>query len=354
MSTTQTPNTTRAATRTPTTTTSSTTEPHQPNFTSPTFDAADYLNEILPALSLPSQSQPRSTGSSLSDLSTRTQSLLSAITAQNVRLSTTLSQLSDEILRSGGRLAYEVEVLRGEAIALGEGLKGEKTAGDIGVFVPGGVPDPVPSSSLSATTEAGRDATENDAAQTLPEESDSTVADPSYITNLRTLTAVRARLEEVVHTFGEAMEWTLPPSETSLTSSFISVSAPEPGDGESSSREERGQEVAKSLRREVSALLDGEGGVEGARERVEALRTLAVVWKGSAEEKARLRFVEGLEKMVEDRRRVLDQAEEAQRGYGQSQARRSSVDRRRDSDSGGPGGGIFRNLHRLREEIYLE
>jgi hypothetical protein len=174
------------------------------------------------------------------------------------------------------------------------------------------------------------------------------IQEPDYITNLRTLNQVRARLEDVVQTFGDAMEWPLPPSETSLASSFISVSAPEPGP-DAHSREEKGQEVARKFRAEISELLDREG-VEAAARRVEALRALALVWKGTAEEKARTRFVEGLAKVVEERQRAIEAAAAPSQQTSTSGPTRGH--QRQESE--GPGGGIFRNLQRLREEIYLE
>lgn len=324
----------------------------QPDFTDPSFDPADFLNEVLPPLTLAS-SQPhtRSPGSvPLTDLSTQVQSLLSQINAQNVRLSNNLTQHTDEILRSGGRLAYEVEVLRGESIGLRDSLT-DGLQHDITKFVPDGLNTGAGVAQRSAEISTPEDQVEEE--PTLNGKARATVEDPEYITKLRTLNQVRARLEDVVHTFGEAMEWPLPPSEMSLTPSFISVSAPEPGP-ESHSREEKGQEVARRLRSEVTELLNSDGGgmagVDAAARRVQAVRVLATVWKGSAEEKARSRLVDSLEKVVEDRRKALDQAA----GSRSQSTKRSSMDQRRDSDSGGPGGGIFKNLQRLREEIYLE
>lgn len=337
-----------------------------PNFADPNFDPADFLNEAFSPLTVASL-QPnasRTPGSvPLSELSAQVQSLLSQISAQNVRLSSTLSQLSDEILRSGGRLAYEVEVLRGETIGLSETLT-EVLRDDIAKFVPD------PSANTNAATgrqaelaqEAVEDPTstkkeeEGEEGETTEKQKDPAVpADPEYITNLRTLNQVRSRLEDVVQTFGDAMEWPLPPSEISFSSSFISVSGPEAGT-ESHNQEETGQETMRKLRTEISELLESEGGgragLDAATRRVTALRTLATVWKGSAEEKARGRFVDSLAKMVEERRRVLEHqqalADQSSRGP------RSRSDQRRDSDGGAPGGGLFRNLQRLREEIYLE
>ncbi|KAJ6166963.1 hypothetical protein N7470_002410 [Penicillium chermesinum] len=267
------------------------------------------------------------------------QSLLSQISAQNVRLSSTLSQFSDEILRSGGRLAYEVEVLRGEAIGLSETLT-EVLRDDIQKFVP----------AEAADTRKDRAQVVEDETPTEEGEAEA-LDDPVYITNLRTLNKVRSRLEDVVQTFGDAMEWPLPPSETSFSSSFISVSGPEIGI-EGSDQEEKGQQVMKKLRTEVIELLDSNGGgragLEAASQRVETLRNLATVWRGTAEDKARQRFVDNLGRLVDERRRTLDHQ---QAMAEQSQRAKSRSEQRSDYERGPSTGGF---LQRLKEEIYLE
>ncbi|KAL4794664.1 hypothetical protein BDV19DRAFT_188005 [Aspergillus venezuelensis] len=323
-----------------------------PDYTSPTFDPADFLNDTLPPLSLQSQSsqslQPSSQSQArpvtLADLSTRIQFILSQTNAQNIRHSSTLTSLTDDILRSGNRLAYEVEVLRGETITLSE-VVGEGLASEIARFTV----------DTSDTNTQEKDEDEPEAEnQTSNQPSKTTTTsppEPEYITNLRTLNQVRSRLEEVVQTFGDAMEWPIPPSETSLTSSFISVSAPEVG-SEAASQEEKGQDVVRKLKNEITQLLDNTdhmAGIEAASRRVETLRTLSGVWKGTAEEKARARFVDSLAKLVEERRRVLEaKMQPVQSGNGGVQRGHQR------QESEGPGGGIFRNLQRLREEIYLE
>lgn len=354
-------------------------DPPLRHFADPSFDPADYLNDILPPLTLAS-SQPHAAKAPnsvpLSELSSRTQSLLSQLSAQNVRLSNSLTQLTDEILRSSGRLAYEVEVLRGETVGLSDALT-DGLQDEINRFVPENSIDSTttqpeePQKSIENTREQG----EEDRQQPKIENSD-----PRYITQLRTLSQVRSRLEDVIHTFGEAMEWTLPPSEVSLTASFISVSAPEPGP-DSHSREEKGQEYTRKLRAEVTELLDsnggGESGLEAADKRVQALRTLANLWKGTAEEKARNKLVDNLSKIVEERRRIVEsQSRERERREQQqhgspadqsprratsraaSRKGRPSVDqqnREEKSANGDSGpGGLFRNLQRLRDEIYLD
>ncbi|KAE8149724.1 hypothetical protein BDV25DRAFT_155769 [Aspergillus avenaceus] len=317
-----------------------------PNFTDPSFDPADFLNNVLPPLTLASSQSHsvRSPGAvSLAESSAQVQSILSQINAQNVRLSNNLTQLTDEILRSGGRLAYEVEVLRGETVGLSETLT-EALRDDIARFVPDAV-----ESGEKNEQEAGN----KDEPAPSTDEAEKTVQDPEFILKLRTLNQVRARLEEVVQTFGDSMEWVLPPSETSLASSFISVSAPEAGP-EAQSQEEKGQEIMKKLRAEVANLLDsnegGEAGLEAATRRVEALRVLATVWKGTAEEKARTKFIDSLTKIIDDRRRMLENQGKIEPSL--QQGKQPMGHRRQESE--GPGGGIFKNLQRLREEIYLE
>lgn len=318
-------------------TTHSQLEPSLRHFTEPSFDPVEFLNDSLPPLTL-SASQPhasRAPGSvSLAELSSRSQSFLSQLGTQNVRLSSVLTQLTEEILRSGGRLAYEVEVLRGEAVSLADALA-ENLHEDINKFAPG----------RQNTDALDDECEEAERIAKLPGE-------PEFITQLRILGQVRTRLEEVIQTFGDAMEWPLPPSELSITSSFISVSAPDIGI-ENHSLEERGQEIAKKLRTEITELLDsnggGDAGLAAATKRLDTLRLLASVWKGTAEEKARTRFIDSLARIIEDRRKAL----ESQRDRATKKGR-SSLDQIAEERDNGPGGGLFRNLQRIRDEIYLE
>ncbi|EKG15673.1 hypothetical protein MPH_07108 [Macrophomina phaseolina MS6] len=321
-------------------------------FIQPQFDPADHLNSVLPSLSFNS-SQPRPANAAavpLSELSAQTQALLSQLNAQTTRLSTVLTQMTDDILRSGSRLAYEVEVLRGETIGLSEALT-ESLRTDVEKFVPGGVKvtsaegqaDAVERRASAATAEddSKPGAADADAQQDAPEL-------PEYITRLRTLAHVRARLESVIKVFGEAMQWTLPPSEVSLASSLISVSAPEPG-SDSHSREEKGREFAEKLRNEISELVTGTNeGYEAAQARIQALRDLSQVWKDTAEEKARTRFVDGLVKLAEERNRQFN-------AQNQRQPKPAAPPKREGSRTRAPerGNGFLDNLQRMRENIYL-
>lgn len=278
------------------------------SFLSPVFDAADYLNATLPPLR-PAGAAQHATKDAvpLAELSTQTQTLLSQLSAHTTRLTNTLTQLTDEILRSGSRLAYEVEVLRGETLGFSEVMT-EGLQKEISNFVPGGL-----GSQLTKTTSQLADDTgsrrRNSSIKTPKElPGDESGKDPEYVTKLRTLTMVRERLDTVIKTFGEAMSWTFPPSEVSVTSAFVSVSAPEPG-SEAYSIEEKGQQVSKKFREEIAELLvgtpDPADGIEAAARRIEDLKDLAQVWKGTAEERARIKFVESLAKLVEDRHREL-------------------------------------------------
>ncbi|RDW64905.1 hypothetical protein BP6252_10556 [Coleophoma cylindrospora] len=278
-------------------------------FLDPSFDAADYFNATLPPLQNSSISHSGKNSVPLAELSTQTQTLLSQLSAHTTRLTATLTQLTDEILRSGSRLAYEVEVLRGETLGLSEALT-EGLQEDVVNFVPGGLGEQLTRKHSRTETFGSRRRSSTVATPKTPVREEIhpvEMEEPQYIGQLRTLTLVKSRLDEVIKTFGDAMEWTFPPSEVSVTSSFLSVSAPEPG-SDMHSTEEKGQQVSKKLREEIADLLIGDdpvSGIEAAAKRVEELKNLATVWKGTAEEKARIKFVESLAKMVEDRHRDL-------------------------------------------------
>ncbi|KAK1256409.1 hypothetical protein MKX07_008668 [Trichoderma sp. CBMAI-0711] len=293
-----------------------TSDPFLQPFLSPSFDPAAYLNTSLPPLTLKSPMPSNHNAVPLSDLAAQAQTLLSQLDAHTTRLSDTLTQITDDILRSGGRMSYEVEMLRGEALSLEE-LLFEKLAEQIGMFVPGGLNKEDEAKTQQGgeeerkklreeTKKPGDEGGEGSESRTMakPEGAE----EPESIKQLRTLTLVRERLDSVIKVFGDAMEFSFPPSEVSVSSGFLSVSAPEPGSDLQSS-EEKGQQTLQKLRDEISGLLhdkqDPVSGIEKAAERIEQLKKLATVWNGTAEEKGRTRFIESLAKMVEDRHREL-------------------------------------------------
>jgi hypothetical protein len=314
------------------------------------FDPADYLNNALPSLSTSSSarsSQNAVSTRTLPELSTQVQTLLTQLNAQSSRLSTALTQLTDEILRSGGRLAYEVDVLRGETIGLTDSLSNGLKK-DIEVFTK---PDRV---ERSAVARQGQD----DAEPTAERAANEGGVEPGHLAQLRTLTNVRSKLDSVIKVFGEAMQWPLAPSELSLTSSLISVSAPDAGD-DTRSREEKGKAYVEKLRQEIKDLLGPSNdisGLEAALDRIEELRLLADVWKSTAEEKARFKLVETLQKPVEERQRALEHSSNARkpvvsppRGmdyrYGNLDSSRAAGD---------SGYGFLQNLRNLKNDMYLE
>ncbi|KAL6881457.1 hypothetical protein J3F83DRAFT_722362 [Trichoderma novae-zelandiae] len=286
-------------------------------FLDPSFDPIAHLNTSLPPLSLKSPTPSNHNAVPLSELAAQAQTLLSQLDAHTTRLSDTLTQITDDILRSGGRMSYEVEMLRGEALSLEE-LLFEKLAEQIGMFVPGGLQkegeakadeekgEGKPREEKQPAEEGGEGSEAKAVAK--PEGQVAGGEEPESIKQLRTLTLVRERLDSVIKIFGDAMEFSFPPSEVSVSSGFLSVSAPEPGSDLQSS-EEKGQQTLQRLRDEISGLLNNKqdpvSGIEKAAERIEQLKNLATVWTGTAEERGRTRFIESLAKMVEDRHREL-------------------------------------------------
>jgi hypothetical protein len=244
-------------------------------FLRPEFDPAEYLNLTLPALTSPS---------SLTTLSSETQTLLSTLNSQATRLTQTLTQLTDEILRSGSRLAYQVDVLRGESTSLNESLE-ERLKGDINVFA---TEDPKtrPINGVNGISTNGSKL-EN---ETYPGLS---ANEPAHISRLRLLTDVRNRLDSVIQLFGSSLAWPAPHSNTS--SGFISVSAPPASEAEA-----KAKEYAETLKSDLLSLISS-GNEKEALARVEEMRTMLGVWKGTAEERSREKFVTELTKLVNEK-----------------------------------------------------
>ncbi|RKK86850.1 hypothetical protein BFJ71_g13643 [Fusarium oxysporum] len=327
------------------------------DFLDPTFDPATFLNSALPPLQ--QRSIPGRTGdvAPLAELSTQAQTLISQLNAQTSRLSTTLTHLTDDILRSGSRLAYEVELLRGETLSLQETMN-ETLHDDIKMFVPEGLQEAIEAkNAAAAAAKEDRSAAPSTTAAAVTNDG-ANPDDPEFIRQLQTLTLVRARLDSVIKTFGDAMEFVFPPSEISVSSGFLSVSAPEPGSAQQSS-EEKGKEVLKNIRNEISDLLnksdDPIQGIEKAAQRIEQLKELNRVWKDTAEEKGRNKFIEGLAKTVEDKHRDLmkEMEQTKEKTKVESRSRKGSVTRDAAAtaaeDTKSPGGfGLISQLHKLR------
>ncbi|EXJ57445.1 hypothetical protein A1O7_07793 [Cladophialophora yegresii CBS 114405] len=313
----------------------------------PHFDPVDFLNDALPHLTLSTQTlaSKASRSTQVQGAATEALALFSSLNTINIRSSSELSSLTDEIIRSGNRLAYEVEVLRGDVNGFHE-LLTESSREDIDEFV--------------------KDEAMGHAAPSLDPEVDggemvhiqAPTDEPEFMARLRLLSKVKTRLESVITIFGEAMKWPVPPSEVS-GASLISVSAPELGI-QSSAEDDKANEILKQIRAEIGDILASDAGeytgVEAASRKVEEYAKLATLWKGTGEEKARLKFVDSLAKLVEDRSRALDARGAARNQKQESSARSSSATARnmKSANEGGGATGLFRNLQRLKDDLYFE
>ncbi len=291
------------------------------------FSPVDYLNDTLPSPAI-------NKGQSLSAIASQTQSHISTLNAQTSRLSSTLTSLTDDILRAGSRLAYEVELLQGEAVSLAETLSSN---GDLHESILKFVPAGLETTDVPPTPSKAK-----------PVLGDGIVArpgEPAALPQLRTLLHVRQQLQATIAQFNLALSFTLPPSLlVSAASSLISV-APPTTDPDA---EAKGQASLSRLRGEVTDLLHA-GEIEKAKTRVAELRDVCVIWKGTSEEKARRKWVDGLEGLLEEdvqRRQELDRRKGSSAAPRQAQSTPKPV---AETSSSGPG-----FLRRLRDEIYME
>lgn len=319
------------------------------------FDPVAFLNDNLPTLNLSSQpqtqtqtqtqTQPQKAGRSthLQNASTGTLNLLSTLNTSNIRSTSELTSLTDDIIRSGNRLAYEVEVLRGDVNGLHE-LLTEALRDDINLFV----------RQVSSDQQTDLEVEAKNAHQgSQPSQ------DPDFMIQLRVLEKVRARLEAVIAIFGEAMKWPVVPSELPGGSNLISVSAPELGI-QSTEEDDKAREALRDIRSEITELLnsspDGHAGLEAATRRVEEYRQISLLWKGTGEEKVRTKFVDTLTRLVEDRKKTLQTQKLARDAKADHTTRSSSAMGRITKASSEVTGaaGLFRNLQRLKDDLYLE
>ena len=109
--------------------------------------------------------------------------------------------------------------------------------------------------------------------------------------------------------------------------------------------EAKGQAALARLKQEVLDMLE-RGDAAAAKARVGELRDVCEIWKGTSEERARGKWVDGLEAVVEDRegRGKAD-------GRSLPEKREGSAVRGVETSGSGAGPGFLR---RLRDEIYME
>lgn len=272
-------------------------DPSLAAFLQPLFDPADFLNTTLPPLQ--SSQKPLKNAASLVDLSSQTQSLLASLNAQAARLTNTLTQLTDEIIRSGSRLAYQVDVLRGEAQGLNESLT-EQVADDIRIFAPESVPRDSDDDKIPSIDDLDQPNSSN------------LSTEPVAIERLRILLSVRDRLDNVIKLFGAALAWPPPPA-PSGAASFISVSSTPTRDADA-----KAATWLSSQKVELSSLIV-DGNDENARSKVTELKSLVEIWKGGSEERLRLGIISDLEKWIESEIRkrdgIDDPEDESQRAF---------------------------------------
>lgn len=305
-------------------------------FLSPDFSPVSYLNNELSA------APPSAPSTLLSVLASRAQSKISHVTALSTRLSATLTTHTDDILRVSPRLVYEVEILFSKALSLTNSLS---ESGDLHPAISQFVLHGLSSGSVSPVDPPSK-------LEPLPSSSNhKPPLDP-----LRTLIKVRALLTLVSEIFSLALSWPFPPSLLSPSPSLIALSSPP-----DPTLEAQGQAACARLRQEVIDLLaegehvDGTDGVQRARERVQLWRKCVEVWKGTGEEKARKKFVDGLEALVVEVEVRKKRADESGKDGGMVGTPQSSGMSNTASVGEGVGApGYFRTLQRLREEIYIE
>jgi len=137
---------------------------------------------------------------------------------------------------------------------------------------------------------------------------------------------------------------------------LISVSAPELGI-QSTEEDDKAREVLQQIRTEINDLIglhaDGYVGLQAASQRVEEYRQLAVLWRGTREEKARLKFVDLLIKSLDDKRKALD-VREARTGISDARSGSATGRNGKGATEGGAAAGLLRNLQRFKDDLYLE
>jgi hypothetical protein len=298
----------------------------------------------------------------LSDVAAQLQTLLSQINAQTSRVSNGLTRLTDDIVRSGGKLVYEVELLRGEILSTNDAIS-IRLKHDMDLLAP---PAHFTDSSSTHETFADVDRKEKgtgdqtNGSTDTPATSDNGGLEPEFLLRLRTLTTIRTRLDAVVKVFGSAMQWPVAPSEVASNSSaIISISAPA-SDG--SDREEKAKAYLESLQNELAAsLAAGVEGLEVASAKVDEMRNLAEVWKGTSEEKSRTKLVEALQKLVDEKAKTVN----AGRKSGITQGSRlmdyryggfdgSAVASKITKTATAGGYGFLQNLRDFKNEMYAD
>lgn len=181
------------------------------------------------------------------------------------------------------------------------------------------------------------------------------------------LATVRARLEDVVRIFGEAMAWPLndpeelkPDAPTDTSESTYGVPAPVRTPSpiralESGNFGQKKKATANPIE-EILHLLSYDD-LPTASERIQQLRELATVFEGTIEGPARTAVVEALEAKVaeeEEKKRATSKQQERRQAVGREEEKRKAEEDAEKAESGGWAGGrdgyygLINQLSRMR------
>lgn len=287
----------------------------------------------------------------MSVISSKTTILLSTLDLQTQRLLITLQTLTDEILRLTPRLGYEVDLLRSDVLSLSTALNTDLLP-DITHF----------QSSTSKKTTLATDATQDV----------TTTADtkPDVLSKLEMLATVRARLEDVIRIFGEAMAWPLNDSEdtgpdapadaSESTYGFpVPTRTPSPIRALESGNYGQKKKVTTNPIEEILYLLSCDD-LPAASKKIRRLRKLATVFEGTIEGPARTAVVEALEAKVteeEEKKKAIWKQQERRQAVGREEEKRKAEEDAEKAESGGWAGGrdgyygLINQLSRMRGGI---
>ena len=323
-------------------------------FLSETFSAKTYLNDTLPPLLPPSSLKISGTPSSssksgtepLSALSSKATTLLSTLDLQTQRLLSTLQSLTDEILRLTPRLGYEVDVLRSDVLSLSTTLTGVGS---------GGADDDHLAAHIQGFTDDAK---------------------PEVLAKLEMLSTVRARMEDVVRVFGNAMDWPLttsdPPSPTMPPVADVDVDVareralsrprtPSPIRALEESHKKTPKKAGGSGTHPIEDVLYllSCGDLPAARAKVGELRELCKVFENTVEGPARSAVVEALEARIDEEEEKMKKKRKSQEHASRGGAVAGDIDERGGAEeekseasgwSGGRDGyyGLINQLSRMR------
>ena len=160
----------------------------------------------------------------------------------------------------------------------------------------------------------------------------------------------------MIHVFGDAMSWPLAPSEASNTASSLASSSIT---AETRIHKEKAKQYCEALQQELRDLGSGGNslaGLDTATARLDAQRELAEVWKGTAEERARLKIVESLQKSLDERREMLTRSLPNQLRASAGPASRSVDHRHGEADTtrAASEGSFMQGLRALKDDLYLD